>query len=481
MIIKKLINRTTRRLAYIVPLTVGLSFGACNSLEAPDFNNPGLDELTTNPNRASILTAAQGLIIGARAGISARAGYISSLGIMGRESYNFDPSDPRFVTGLLVGPLDGSSNAFGGAHWVFRYSNIRMGNIVQVAVDAAAGEFTSEEAEAIRGFAKTMQAHDLLLAINTRDTFGAPIDVDGDPTGDPAPIATKAEVLTRIVQLLDDGATDLAAGGSSFPFQMSSGFTNFNTPATFATFNRALKARVEVYRQNWTSALTALGQSFLNAAPSGVSELEVGVFHAFSTAPGDVTNGIFDPSRLVIVAHPSIVTDAQAGDDRLARKVVQIPVIEDQTGRGVETDRAYDIYDGLDAKIPLIKNEELILLRAEASLQNGDLAGALADINTVRTVSGNLPAIASAAWTALTLTQQIDELLYNRRYSLMFEGQRWIDMRRYDRLTDLPIDIDNTGAVTDFLRFSQFPFPARECDARAANLPSQGCSQIVGF
>ena len=31
-------------------------------------------------------------------------------------------------------------------------------------------------------------------------------------------------------------------------------------------------------------------------------------------------------------------------------------------------------------------------------------------------------------------------MLNQRRYSLFFEGHRWVDMRRYDKLSSLPID-----------------------------------------
>lgn len=468
---------STGNWAVIAPLAAVLTVGACNTLTVPDYNNPGLGELETDPNRVTVQLVAQGLMIGARATISARAGYISAMGILGRESYNFDPSDPRFLTGLLIGPLDGSSNAFGGAHWVPRYANVRNANILLDLIDASGDEFTGEEKEAMRGFAKTIQAHDFLLAVNTRDDFGAPIDVGGDATAPPAPIVSKAEVLAHIVSLLDEAADHLDAGGAAFPFQLSSGFAGFDTPAAFRMVTRALKARVQVYQEEWSDALTSLGESFLDDTPGqGVDGMNVGVYHAFSSAPGDVVNGIFDPSRLVIVAHPSIAADVQAGDERFTRKVVSIPEVDDQAQAGISTTWAYDIYDKLSAPIAIIRNEELLLLRAEANLRLGNPQLALDDINFVRDESGGLPAIDFAAdWDTRTADERIDELLYNRRYSLMFEGHRWIDMRRYDRLTDLPID-----AGTTFVRFSRFPFPVRECDARVPS-PSQGCSQEVGF
>jgi len=113
--------------------------------------------------------------------------------------------------------------------------------------------------------------------------------------------------------------------------------------------------------------------------------------------------------------------------------------------------------------IPIIKNEELILLRAEASIGNTDLATALTDINTVRTLSGNLQPLASLG----TADEAIDELLYNRLYSLLFEGaHRWIDARRYGRLGTLPIDRGPRPGTPPDQVFSTLPIPTDETNPR---------------
>lgn len=475
----------TRRDAGLVSVAVAVVIAGCQTLTVPDFNNPGLDELTESPSRSAVQTAVQGLMIGARKGIGEFNRYVAVLGAFGRESYIFEGTDSRFITEIMQGPLDPGGASFGGGgHWADRYANVRAANILLAAVDAAPENFSSEEAEAIRGWAKTFQAHDFLLVVNTRDDFGAPIDVGIDPTADPAPIVDRDAVFAHILQLLDEAATHLASGGSAFPFQQSSGFEGFDTPATFRTFARGLKARVLVYRASlgggapdWTEALNLLNgsETFINDQASTVAELEVGVYHAFGSGPGDVLNGLREKA-VSLPTHPSIVTDAQAGDQRVDRKtaVLSAPV-EDPAGLGVTTDRTFALYPTLSSPIPLIRNEELILLRAEANLQLGNLSGALDDINLIRTVSGGLPAIDSGAWGALTPDERIDEILYNRRYSLFFEGgHRWIDMRRYDRLMDLPVDHPS------FVRFRQFPFPANECLARGGQ-PAQACAQIPGF
>jgi hypothetical protein len=108
--------------------------------------------------------------------------------------------------------------------------------------------------------------------------------------------------------------------------------------------------------------------------------------------------------------------------------------------------------------VPIIKNEELILLRAEAAWAGNDLAAAEADINIVRNAYG------LADVTGLTADQVLDEILYNRRYSLLFEGHRWIDVRRFGREEDLPLD--NPPEQPEHVRNMAYPIPLAECNAR---------------
>jgi starch-binding outer membrane protein, SusD/RagB family len=440
-----------------------MSLAACGDLTVPDFNNGQLDDLETSPTPTAIRQAVQGMVFGARSYMGAQNGYISLLGILGRESYNFDPADTRFITEMLEGPLDPGSPAFGANLWTLRYANIRLGNTILVALPSVS-LLTDPEKEGVRGVVKTIQAHDLLMVLNTRDDLGAPIDIPVDPVADPAPIATKPAVQARIVQLLNEALVHLQSPNVSFPFSLGTGFAGFNTPATFAQFNRALKARVDVYMGQYATALTSLGGSFIDPNAS----LDLGVYHTHSTRSGDVDNQIFDPNGRAILAHPSIVTDAQtqpggAPDARLTRKVATLPA--PRTVQGITTDRLFRIYNSPDAPIPIIRNEELILLRAEANIglnTPASLAAALTDINTIRTTSGGLAPRGPFA----TQAEALDELLYNKRYSLLFEGgHRWIDLRRYGRLGTLPL------AVATHTIPSRFPFPEAECLARPAAAP----------
>ena len=440
-----------------------LAFGACNDLTVPDYNNPSLEDLQTNPTPTKIAQAAQGLLVGTRVEHAPQNGYVSLLGIIGRESYNWDPADPRFIVEMLIGPLDGGSPAFGGNLFSQPYANIRNANILLGALGTVAG-MTDAQKSAVTGFAETIQALDFLYVINTRDDYGLPIDVGNAATDPPAPIATKADVFNHIVSLLDDGLAKLNAGGAAFPFTLSPGFAGFNTPSTFAKFNRALKARVEAYRGGYAASLAALNASFLDTS----APLTLGAYHTFSTASGDLQNQLFDPTGRAIVVHTSIVTDAEnqpggAIDARVTSKTAVIPA---RTVQGITSDRVFTIYNSNVAPIAIIRNEELILLRAEARFFTGNTGGALDDINLIRTTSGGLAPRGAFANAADFTT----ELLKQRRYSLLFEGgHRWIDARRFGRLTSLPTLLP-THRV-----HSKFPYTEAECLAREDALPA-GCT-----
>ena len=422
----------------------------CES-DVGDLNNPQLGDLQSNPTAAAAASVATGLLVGTRKYIAPRNGYVSLLGVLGRESYDLDNGDPRFVTELLFATnLDPGTPAIGGNLWTQPYANIRNANILLAALPKVPVLTLSDaDKEATRGFAKTIQSLDFLQVINTRDTNGAPIQVDL-PVGQLAPIVSKAEVFARIAELLDEAQTHLGAAGAKFPFPLSRGFTGFDTPATFLKFNRALKARVEVYRGDFASALTALQASFLDDGPA--SDLKLGVYHSFSTASGDITNGLDDP---LIYAHPSIKTDAEEKspgvlDDRYTSK---IKTVTPKTLQGVTSDLAFTIYDKPDTSVPIIRNEELILLRAEANIQS-NIGAAITDINYIRRRSGGLQDN-----TGLNTGNILDELLKQKRYSLLFEGgHRWIDMRRYGKLSAL----QEPGTVVH----SAFPIPLAEQDAR---------------
>jgi len=109
------------------------------------------------------------------------------------------------------------------------------------------------------------------------------------------------------------------------------------------------------------------------------------------------------------------------------------------------------LYTSSTAPIAIIRNEELILIYAEANIQLNNLTNGLNAINIIRNGHG-LPNYSGA----VTQSALITEMLNQRRYSLFFEGHRWIDLRRYNLLSTLPIDRPGDKVWTEF------PLPVTE-------------------
>ena len=148
----------------------------------------------------------------------------------------------------------------------------------------------------------------------------------------------------------------------------------------------------------------------------------------------------------------------------MLNKVTQLAA--PRTVQGVTSDRVFKIYNSNTTPIPIIRNEELILLRAEARYFTADQTGALNDINLIRTTSGGL----ALRGPFLNQSDFVTELLKQRRYSLLFEGgHRWIDTRRFGLLSTLP------KALPTHTVPSRFPFPEAECLARVP-APTLGCT-----
>jgi starch-binding outer membrane protein, SusD/RagB family len=435
-----------RRLSAAALVVALLGMTGCE-FDLVDTNGP--NAIGPNPSRSQVAASATGLFIATR---TYYPQWILNSGILGREAYRFDGSEPRYTTEALSGVLDGGG-FIGGSQWAGPYRAIRSANDLLQYVGGAQNT-TAAEIEAVKGFAHTFQALNFLnvLAGHTEDSI--PIAVGTDPTAPPAPFVTNAAAYANVDALLDQGLTELQNGGPSFPFDLTSGFADFSTPTEFIKFNRALRARAAAYQQNWNGVLTALAGSFIDTL---TAPLDLGAYHTFSTGSGDETNSI-NQATAENYAHPQLRDSAQTNglvvDLRFTSKT--FPRTSNTTN-GLTSDLGWARYPSPSSPIPIIRNEELVLLRAEANIQLNNLAQGRDDLNYVRVHSGGLAAYAPFA----TQGDAINAMLYERRYSLLFEwGHRWIDMRRYGRLNQLPLD--RAGDVVH----PTFPIPTDEVLAR---------------
>jgi starch-binding outer membrane protein, SusD/RagB family len=465
-------NGDLRRRFTLLVSGSALLLTGCNAdkLNIPNFNAAAT---TTTPDIALVQNLASGILIQFRANLP---GFYNDAGIFGRESLNYFQTDGRNTTNYLtVAQLDNAGFASGG--WAGRFTNMRNAANFITIVDGA-GFLTEAQKNAARGYAKTFRALEMMYVLQQRDTIGMPVEIDL-VTNKAQPFVSRDSAYKFASNLLDDAATNLSAGGTAFPFSLSSGFAGLNTPGNFLKFNRAVAARYLVYRGSlgcgatcYTAALAALTGSFINSAAG--ADLRLGAYNVYSTSAGDALNPLSNPNAPDQVAHPSIVADAQLNgttpDLRLTAKTTTIAVKSPpgSPAPGIPTTVGWKIYPANVTAIPIIRNEELILLRAEANIGLGALAAALTDVNYIRTTSGGLPALGAFADANTALTA----LLYEKRYSLLWEGSRWVDLRRYGRLTTLPLELP-----THF-RVKVQPVPQAECLFRAtldAALKGVGC------
>jgi len=443
---------TIMKLSHLALAALAVVAGGC-SFDISNPNSP--DVIGQNPTRSQVAATANGILIATRADV---ADWALDGGIFGREAYRFDGSDPRFTGEMMQGPLDPGSRAFGGDHWAEEYAAIRTANDL-LAVIGTATALTAAEQSATSGFAHTLQAYNFLIVLDTHTQDSIPTDVGTSVTAPPAPFQTNAAAYDRVIALLDGAVTELDAGGAAFPFTLPSGFTGFATPATFRQFNRALRARVAVYRGDFAGALVALGETFINTG----APLDLGVYMDFSAGPGDLANPLaISPQVGENFGHPSLRTGAQLQpggelDQRFLDKLVTRPQRSAGTPQLLTSDLGWIRYPSPNSPIPMIKNEELILLRAEANIGLSSLGLAVTDIDLVRTTSGGLAPYSGTLDQPSLLT----ELLYNKRYSLMYEGgHSWVDRRRYGRLADLATN-ERAGPPPDVI-FTSLPIPTAE-------------------
>ncbi len=389
------------------------AFFACGRL---DFSNPNPDASTAD---------VQSLVVAAESAMRLEWDiYIRDVSIFGREAYYFEPADPRYTGELVRGAIDPGGFLL-NRPWGARYRVVKTCNLL---IDAASSLPAPDQSATI-GFAKTLQAYQLLLNLGLEDDNGIKIDFSGATD---VPFVTKAQSFAFINTLLDDANTALAAAGSTFPFKLTSGFAGFDTPVNFVKFNRALKARALVYNDDFTGALTALGSSFVSTSAA----MDLGVYFIYSTASNDQLNTIYESPTSSFVkfrAHLSFKTGAEIGDTRYTNKVAAIS--DSALFDGLQSYLAVSVFKTATDPFPIIRNEELILLRAEANIGLNNLGAAQADIDVVRAAAG-LASVGVLPDQATALTK----LLYEKQYSLFCEGYRWIDLRHYGKLGTLPLD-----------------------------------------
>lgn len=434
------ISNKIKKLAIFFVLSITFS---CSLEEGQSLNGPQITSISEGLSRPELPQVVAGILSDMRIDMDTERDVLS---VLGREYWHLQSSDPGWGTELAAGLLSNTA-FFINRPYTSRYATVKECNILLESLEAESTTtiFTATELAAIRGFANTIKAHQLLSVLNLVYQNGIRTDVaDPDNLG---PFDTYDAALSVIAGLLDSGFTDLTTGGDVSPNTLG---------VSYSEFNRAIAARVAAYQGNMTGVLSALAGSFMDMNGA----MDMGAYFRYSAAGADQLNPLFialnSGDTGAAVAYPDFIEDPsipsfEPGDTRLNKVVARadFPVQLELAGMA----GAYDvwIYQSSTDPVGIIRNEELLLLYAEANMVSNP-GDAEAAIDAVRAAAGLGPIGAGNV--------DEDRIIFERRYSLFGEGHRWIDMRRFGRLADINQDFDRAGDLSPVP--SQFPIPQSE-------------------
>src|SRR5438105_68750 len=138
-----------------------LALLGCNAdkLQVPNYNDPTPEGVSTDPNGVQFLTA--GILVRERSSLN--NSLIRDVGMFGRESYYYFPTDARFVSHFLIGQTSGGVKSldptgFASGQFFGWFQNMK--NEVNLVTVVQASQRPVTEKAAVRGFADTWRGLD---------------------------------------------------------------------------------------------------------------------------------------------------------------------------------------------------------------------------------------------------------------------------------------------------------------------------------
>ena len=466
---------------------------ACKDSNIPFYTSP--TSVSNSP--AGIQNAVTGLIAASRQDV---ANYIFYTTMFARDEANIQEDNPQnTLNGLGLDAIPPGQDVA----WDNLYQSIGAAIAVITAVPTVVPAYTAPQAAAVIGVARTMEALDLMILAETRDTIGIP--VHAATTGGVGPVFCNKDVWVQIVAELDSANNELqAAGPIALPVKLPAGFSSVGSvagpstaPGAFAAFNRALaaKAGLQLAYAIARSAggtpptpttpgspdVTALtrADSAANASSlftptslspepnSGWTDSPDGVVWDYSAQAGDLVNplnsqqGVWVTLR-TLVADVDTLNDlrwkAKFGINPFVLQLVQYDSIVVKT--------LYNAYAATSTPIPIIRSEGLVLDDAQIQLGLGNLAAAATLVNDVHQQVGGFPSAIAYPLGPLTFKAVRDTLMKEERISTVFESSndRLISIRMYN----LQATADTTFGTAD-LHTTVIPVPAAEIQGRGGN------------
>jgi hypothetical protein len=421
----------------LATLALGVALAACNEALVPDYNVP--------TGFQHSVSALQGEFTGAFS--QTRVNFINfeeSTEGFARNTAYYTPSEARFVTEFTgAAPLD--DDAFGAVDWNEFYQAIKdadsiIGVLPTLTNNGAA--IPTANIQALQGAMQTVKALNYMYILLAHDTVGIAVNNVGGPIAGSnlAPIYCARDAWRAIISMLDTAQTEFTAAGpntvmgvpnSNFAaLQVPPGYNAVgNTPGGWMGLVYALRGRARVELayavangpggtrptptsagapdvNQLDSAITDITSSSLYSSSLSASEAinynDMGVFHSYSSAAGDLPNPIFNISQSDFAMEGAVQQIDTLNDRRFLAKFAQPAVPASQTGAtGTSTASSYAYINnlGLSTPIPIIRNIELQFLLARAYLGIGSYGKAASIVDNVRTVVGGLPSALPLAAT----------------------------------------------------------------------------------
>jgi hypothetical protein len=440
----------SRSATVVISGALVFALGACKDSAVPYFVAP-----TSVPTSVTgIQNAVTGLFAASR---NDQHYFLIYTSAMSRDALVFLSFDPGFVTELAGNQAPSNSDYTSTLVWNREFTDAKQANEV-IAALANVPAFTAAQVAAITGMMQTVKALNFMVLAETRDTLGIPIYAVVNGVSSP-PYCNK-DVWAYIVALLDSGNANLnTAGPIALPVTVPAGFASVGSTAgpstaqgSFAAFNRALAAKAGLELAYAIARTPSGGPSAPTPATAGTPNMAAlvradsamtasalynpsaitppvngpfpldafGVYHTFSSQSGDLPNPLND-FYTVMEPMADLIADVDTAHDlRWKNKftVNPVPPLEPPYS-DAGAPFSYVPFATTNGPEPIVRAEELELVRAEIQLGLGNLASAATMINVVHQQAGGF---AAPLTIASTYTAVRDTLMKELRISTVLEG-----------------------------------------------------------
>ncbi|MEK9500022.1 RagB/SusD family nutrient uptake outer membrane protein [Gemmatimonadota bacterium DH-20] len=377
----------TKKMMTVVALLLPLA--GCSEVLSLDVESPGriADDDLNNAD------AVPGLVAGMSYDLTqAYGGVLQEISLASGDlwhggSYDFG-TYPRGI--LLQEPADwdGSYGTMQQARYVAEAGLKRIANVLEP-------DLYERSPDVARAYLLAGFANRLMGEVQCETT----VDFDGEPSG----VLPRTEHFSRADSLFSRAIAVGGAAGAS----------------TIATAAYGGRASVRAWLGNWTQAASDASQ-----VPAAFQYDAI-----FSTAVGAVSNDlVFETnSRKEFTVFNTMWEDNDPEDPRVPWRIVLDNAGQVEKGQDGETDFYQQLkYLTEDDDQALTKGTEMLVLRAEAALRDGDLQGMTDRLNEARAVYGldpiDVPGSVAEAWPVLRM---------ERGATVWLEGRRLWDLHRW--------------------------------------------------